>query len=414
MPLAMTLESKAEAGGVLPTFDPHKRHCFVVMPSGRSAEDKRWYQGWYHQVVKPAVLEAEYEPVLAVAEDKPNAISDEMRTHLALDPMVIVDLGGRHPEDDPSPNVMYELGIRHALDRPVVMLAWEDQELPFDVGNQRVIKEARDFLAEDTVKKRIVAFIRSAEEGHFYRPMETIRRHVVLDAAVLGLGPESVLAGLVAEIREMRGLLPVGSAATSSSEKQPKNVGLPKWSLPEAGGLMPIVARAGGTQVDLRRIVMAGGKKLLKAILDWDEIQWRQFLSKYNADPEAAIKNARSSAPPSSSTSASARKPVAVVTLDSLESHTKERFIDLIIGSAEAHTGTRPRVLAELIAASGILPNLSNSQIQRLVKELTECGILRWEPRQGIDEVTGATYGGVLIIPYPTTPVGPETAGEPS
>jgi hypothetical protein len=60
--------------------------------------------------------------------------------------MVIVDLGGRHPEDPPNPNVMYELGIRHAFGLPLVIMAWEGQKLPFDVSNQRAITARRDFM----------------------------------------------------------------------------------------------------------------------------------------------------------------------------------------------------------------------------------------------------------------------------
>lgn len=78
-----------------------------------------------------------YEPILSAQVHDPNAINDEIRTHLSFDPMVVVDLGGQSAIDPPNPNVMYELGIRHAMDLPVVLLAWEGQSLPFDIGNQK-------------------------------------------------------------------------------------------------------------------------------------------------------------------------------------------------------------------------------------------------------------------------------------
>ena len=40
---------------------------------------------------------------MAAAEEQPGAINDEIRAHLALDEMVVVDLGGMRPEDDPNP-----------------------------------------------------------------------------------------------------------------------------------------------------------------------------------------------------------------------------------------------------------------------------------------------------------------------
>jgi hypothetical protein len=141
----------------------HEGHCFVVMPSGREQAEQRWFKGWYEVVIKPALLEAGYDPVLAATEEQPGAINDEIRAHLAFDPMVVVDLGGTEPEEDPNPNVMYELGIRHALGMPLVMMAWKGQRLPFDVSNQRVIMETRDLVDLDLNKKKLVSFIRAAE-----------------------------------------------------------------------------------------------------------------------------------------------------------------------------------------------------------------------------------------------------------
>ena|ERR1051325_9071419 len=124
----------------------HDNHCFVVMPFGRDSDEIRWFQGWYHTVIEPVIVAARYTPILSASEDQPGAINDEIRAHLVFDPMVIVDLGGRNPDDAPNPNVMYELGIRHAFGLPLVIMAWEGQRLPFDVSNQRAIMTRRDFM----------------------------------------------------------------------------------------------------------------------------------------------------------------------------------------------------------------------------------------------------------------------------
>lgn len=174
------------------------------MPSGREAAEQKWFKGWYEVVIKPAVQEASYEPVLAAAEEQPGAINDEIRTHLAVDPMVVVDLGGTEPEEDPNPNVMYELGIRHALGLPLVMLAWKGQRLPFDVSNQRVIMEDRDLIDLDNNKKKLVSFIRAAEQGKYYRPMEAVSRLATLEAASESLTEDSLLRALTQEIRDLR------------------------------------------------------------------------------------------------------------------------------------------------------------------------------------------------------------------
>jgi hypothetical protein len=67
----------------------HKNKCFVVMPFGRTPTEQKWFRGWYEVVIRPAVVEAKFEPVLAATEEHPSAINDEIRAHLALDPMVV-------------------------------------------------------------------------------------------------------------------------------------------------------------------------------------------------------------------------------------------------------------------------------------------------------------------------------------
>lgn len=184
-----------------------KPNCFIVMPFGSEPAERKWFKGWYEVVIAPAVVTAGHQPVLSAAEEQPGAINDEIRTHLAYDPMVLVDLGGVDPEDDPNPNVMYELGIRHALGLPLVIMAWEGQRLPFDVSNQRVIALGRDLLDIEANKKKIISFIQSAAEGKYYRPMDAVGRIATIAVASESLGEDSILAALVQEVRELKGSL---------------------------------------------------------------------------------------------------------------------------------------------------------------------------------------------------------------
>lgn len=184
-----------------------KPSCFVVMPFGRDAAEQKWFKGWYEVVLVPAIHASGYEPVLSAGEEQPGAINDEIRAHLAYDPMVLVDLGGFEPTDDPNPNVMYELGIRHALTLPLVIMAWEGQRLPFDVSNQRVIMHGRDLLDIEANKKKIVAFIQAAAEGKYYKPMDAVGRMATIAAASENLGEDALLSALVQEVRELKGSL---------------------------------------------------------------------------------------------------------------------------------------------------------------------------------------------------------------
>ena len=144
-----------------------KGNCFVVMPFGRTDEEIAWFAGWYKECLSSGVKRAGYTCVLSAAESKPIAINDDIRAHLVFDPMVICDLGGMTSDDPPNPNVMYELGIRHAFGHPLVIMGWKGQRIPFDVANQRVILENRRLLDVETNIDKVVAYIEAAEQGDY-------------------------------------------------------------------------------------------------------------------------------------------------------------------------------------------------------------------------------------------------------
>jgi FimV-like protein len=57
--------------------------------------------------------------------------------------VIVANISGRNP------NVFYELGIAHALDKPVVLIAHKESEIPFDVQSKMVIfyRENEDLQA---------------------------------------------------------------------------------------------------------------------------------------------------------------------------------------------------------------------------------------------------------------------------
>lgn len=260
----------------------HERHCFVVMPSGRTPAEARWFKGWYDVVIYPAISTAGYEPKLAAAEERPSAINDEIRAHLAFDPMVVVDLGGSSADSEPNPNVMYELGIRHALGLPLVMMAWKGQRLPFDVGNQRVIMEARELLDLETNRTKLVNFIHAAAAGHYYRPMEAVGRVATLDAASATLGEDSLLGALVREVRELR------ATVLTSSVVRPRRAFMP--SVPNVKKILrdkafrkelyPLFVATGGTPRQWSQLLKQQFPlDMQDKVMQWDAEQWKAFVT---------------------------------------------------------------------------------------------------------------------------------------
>ena len=265
-----------------PNSAGHGRHCFIVMPFGRTPAEARWFRGWYDVVIKSAVLSAAYEPKLTSAEEQPSAINDDIRAHLAFDPMVVVDLGGVTPEAEPNANVMYELGIRHALGLPLVMLAWKGQRLPFDVGNQRVIMEGRELLDLEMNRQKLIAFIKAAAAGQYYRPMDAVGRVASLDLASAALGEDSLMAALVHEIRDLRQTV---MASTHHRGAKPYRSQTPNVKRFLAGKvfrkeLYPYFMEHGGTGKQWAQLLKSQlPPEILDQAAEWDVDGWKTFIA---------------------------------------------------------------------------------------------------------------------------------------
>ena len=273
-----------------PGSSEHIEHCFIVMPFGRTSKERKWFKGWYEVVIKPAVASIGLKPVLSAAEEQPGAINDEMRAHLTFDPMVVVDLGGFDADAPPNPNVMYELGIRHALGLPPVMMSLEGQELPFDVSRQRVIIGERDLLNIETSKQKLSSFIQAAAEGKYYRPMDAVGRHAAIDYTVTTLDEGNLIGALAYEVRDLRATVAAVALQGRRWPRRPKIRTLksvigskinrkPLYAaFSEAGGAVKMWTKLLRTPVD---------DEYFEEITDWTEDDWLEFVVSEARQPTA-------------------------------------------------------------------------------------------------------------------------------
>ncbi|WP_460988266.1 hypothetical protein, partial [Staphylococcus aureus] len=85
-----------------------------------------------------------------------NKITDEIIGGLTNSELVIVDLSTHNP------NVFYELGYRHALERPTITMINKDENIPFDVSAYRTIYYSELYAdvvnAKDQLKETIKTF----------------------------------------------------------------------------------------------------------------------------------------------------------------------------------------------------------------------------------------------------------------
>lgn len=126
-----------------------KEKCFVIMPiSDQGDYPPGHFTKIYEQIIKPAIEDAGYE-AFRVDEDKMStSILEKIFDAIQTCPMAVCDLSNRNP------NVLYELGLRQAYDKPVVLIKDDKTESIFDVAGINTILYKSSRLYEDVLTAR--------------------------------------------------------------------------------------------------------------------------------------------------------------------------------------------------------------------------------------------------------------------
>ena len=102
--------------------------CFVVQPFGPP------FGGYFETIFRPAIESAGLRPVRADAEIfGAGKIMDQVWRGIRAAEVLVAELTTRNP------NVYYELGLAHALGKPVVLVSSDEGDVPFDLRHIRVI-----------------------------------------------------------------------------------------------------------------------------------------------------------------------------------------------------------------------------------------------------------------------------------
>lgn len=111
--------------------DDERLTCGIVMPISGNPDTGYSEDHWEEVkgILKRAIAKAEFEPHL-VSESSPTAIIHEQIVHsLYNDKIIVCDVSDRNP------NVMFELGMRLAFDKPIVIVKDNSTRYTFDVAN---------------------------------------------------------------------------------------------------------------------------------------------------------------------------------------------------------------------------------------------------------------------------------------
>ena len=139
--------------------------CFVIGPYGeRDSKTRKWSDFLFSEVIEPA-LRDEYLVQRTIDSPETGQISGRIKRDLNSARLVIADLTADNA------NVYYELGFRHAIDRPFIHLVRADNpKLPFDLQDFEVISVQADYVESQNYY--------TSRQDHLQQARSTLRAQV--------------------------------------------------------------------------------------------------------------------------------------------------------------------------------------------------------------------------------------------
>jgi hypothetical protein len=141
--------------------------CFVMQPFAPPLGD------YYDKLYRPAIEKAGLTPVRADADIfGTGKIIDQVWRGIRAAKVLVAELTTRNP------NVFYELGLAHALEKPVVLVSSNEQDVPFDLQHIRVIyyNVTDPFWGQKLIEKvaeNILSALKNPEEAIFKQDPRT-------------------------------------------------------------------------------------------------------------------------------------------------------------------------------------------------------------------------------------------------
>lgn len=137
--------------------------CFVIMPiSDQSNYETGHFTNIYNDIIKPACLNAGFEPFRADETRQCNLIQEDILRQLLDAPMAICDLSSQNP------NVLFELGIRQAFDLPVTIIKDAQTESIFDISAFRYYQYDESMSYRSVLRdiEELTSCIKATAKGH--------------------------------------------------------------------------------------------------------------------------------------------------------------------------------------------------------------------------------------------------------
>ena len=136
-----------------PTQSGEKRQVFVLMPFDES------FDAVYKRLICAAFEDAGFDVHRAGDIGHQQNILRDIVNGIIESAVVVADL------TDSNPNVYYELGLAHALKKPVVLISQDVGGVPFDLRSYRVLEYDTRFDRFDEAKRELTSLAQQIAEG---------------------------------------------------------------------------------------------------------------------------------------------------------------------------------------------------------------------------------------------------------
>lgn len=181
-----------------------KEKCFVMMPiSDQGDYPEGHFTKIYEQILKPAIEDAGYEAYRVDENASSVLITDKIFKAIQECPMALCDLSNRNP------NVLYELGLRQAYDKPVVLVQDEKTDKIFDISGISTVFYQSNRLYENVfdARKKITKAIVDTQKGHYNSIVKVMKAHAA-SVSTGDITPEDkieiMLSGIMDDIKEIK------------------------------------------------------------------------------------------------------------------------------------------------------------------------------------------------------------------
>lgn len=229
-------EAKAETEAEAEAKGPKK--CFVIGPIGHEDTKTRDDADWFVETVKE-VLQGDLGFTVQRADGiaKPGQVTDQVINAVVEADLIVADL------TEHNPNAFYELGVAHAYEKPVIHMIEQDQPIPFDQINSRIIRYTfRNPKLRKETQEKLREYAEATQESDF-KPANPVTQAIgVRHLEVSGDTEKQIVASMVNIIGDLNDRI-------SELERQQKTVTASFASPPTVGHILGrhrAAARSGG------------------------------------------------------------------------------------------------------------------------------------------------------------------------